>query len=184
MTLKEQIINFSPSDEQEQGDKEYFLKFIEKFEDTLTRNNIFGHFSSSAFIINGTQDKTVLVYHNIFDGWVYPGGHADGEENLLNVAIREVEEETGLKAKVLDNKIYAIQANPVPSHTKNGEFISAHTHFDVIYLLEANDTIPLIYREDESKGVKWVSLEEMEKENLVPFVKPIHRRLIKKLKKI
>ena len=53
----------------------------------------------------------VVVYHNINDGWIYPGGHADGEEKLLDVAIREVEEETGLKVKILDHLNVAVLGN-------------------------------------------------------------------------
>ena len=124
----------------------------------------------------------VIVYHIINDGWIYPGGHADGESNLLSVAIREVNEETGLKTKVLSNKIFAIQANPVQSHIKKSKFVSAHTHFDVIYLLEADDSTPLSYREDESKGVKWISFNDLDKEDIVPFIKPIYKKLIDKLK--
>jgi len=181
MSLKEQIENYEPFDAQEENDKEYFLKFINTFEDTLTRNNTFGHFSASAFVVNKERNKMVVVYHIINDGWIYPGGHADGESDFLSVAIREVEEETGLKTKVLDNKIYAIQANSVQSHIKNGKFVSAHTHFDVVYLLEADDSIPLVYRENESKGVKWIPIEDAEGEGIVPFIKPIHKKLIKKL---
>ena len=143
MTLKEQIENYKPFDEQEKNDKEYFLKFINTFNDTLNRNNMFGHFSASAFVVNKERNKMVVVYHIINDGWIYPGGHADGESDLLSVAIREVEEETGLKTKVLDNEIYAIQANSVQSHIKKQKFVSAHTHFDVIYILEADDSVPL-----------------------------------------
>lgn len=182
MTLKQQIENYEPFDEQEQSDKEYFLKFIDTFDDTLTRNNVFGHFSSSAFVVNKQRNKMVVVYHIINDGWIYPGGHADGESDFLSVAIREVEEETGLKTKVLDNKIFSIQANSVQPHIKNKKFISAHTHFDVIYILEADDTIPLVYRKDESKGVKWISFEDAENDDIVPFIRPIHKKLIKKLK--
>ena len=47
MKLKEQIENYIPYNEQELKDKEYFLKFIDTFEDVLTRDNLFGHFSSS-----------------------------------------------------------------------------------------------------------------------------------------
>lgn len=159
MSLKEQIESYIPFDEQEEKDKDYFLRFINTFDNILTRDNIFGHFSASAFVVNKDKNKMVVVYHIINDGWIYPGGHADGEIDLLSVAIREVEEETGLKTRVLDDKIYAIQANSVQSHIKNKKFVSAHTHFDVIYLLEADDTIPLVYREDESKGVKWLHLK-------------------------
>ena len=181
MSLKGEIKKYIPFDEQEKNDKEYFLKFIDTFDDVLTRDNVFGHFSSSAFVVNKDRNKMVVVYHIINDGWIYPGGHADGESDLLSVAIREVEEETGLKTKVLDNGIYAIQANSVQPHIKNGKFVSAHTHFDVIYLLEADENIPLVYREDESKGVKWISFKDAAGDDIVPFIRPIHKKLIKKL---
>ncbi len=94
MNLKEQIENYLPFDEQEEKDKEQFLQFINTFDDLLTRKNIFGHITSSAFVVNKERTKMLIVYHIINNGWIYPGGHADGEENLLSVALREVEEET------------------------------------------------------------------------------------------
>ena len=181
MNLKEKIENYKPFNEQEENDKEQMLKFIDSFEDVLTRNNTFGHFSSSAFVVNKERSKMVVVYHNIYDAWIYPGGHADGEEDLLSVAVREVEEETGLKVKILDNNIYGIQSLPVKGHVKRGKYVSAHTHFDAVYLLEADDTIPLVYREDESKGAKWIPLEEADNETMCDFIKPIHKKLVKKL---
>ena len=91
MDLRKQIENYLPFNEQEQRDKAQMLEFINTFDNVLTRDNIFGHFSASAFILNKERTKTVVVYHLINDGWIYPGGHADGEEDLLSVAIREVE---------------------------------------------------------------------------------------------
>lgn len=182
MNLREQIENYIPSDEQEEKDKEQFLEFINNFDDVLTRENIFGHFSSSAFVVNKERTKMLVVYHIINDGWIYPGGHADGENDLLSVAVREVNEETGLKTKVLDNSIFGIQSVPVKGHIKRGKYVSAHLHFDVIFLMEADDTIPLIYKEDESKGVKWISFEEAKDETMCDFIRPIHQKLIKKLK--
>ena len=181
MNLKEKIENYIPYDEQEERDKEQYLNFIDKFDDVLTRNNVFGHFSASAFIVNKERTKMLVVYHIINDGWIYPGGHADGEENLLSVAVREVEEETGLKVKVLNEEIYSIQSAPVKGHIKKGKYVSAHLHLDVVYLMEADDKIPLVYRDDESKGVKWVSFEEATDETMCDFIRPIHKKLIKKL---
>ena len=181
MNLKEQISKYLPVDEQEEKDKKQMLDFIDNFDDVLTRKNIFGHFSSSAFVVNKARDKMVVVYHNIYDGWIYPGGHADGEDDLLSVAVREVEEETGLKVNVLDNDIYSIQSLPVKGHVKRGAYVSAHTHYDVAYLLEADDSIPLVYREDESKGVKWIPFEEADNDTMCDFIRPIHKKLVKKL---
>ena len=144
--LKEQIEKYMPFDEVEQKDKEQFLEFINSFDDVLTRNNIFGHFTASAFVVNKDRTKMVVVYHIINDGWAYPGGHADGIDDLLSVAVREVEEETGLKAKVLDENIFAINSNPVIGHVKRGKYVSSHIHFDCVYIMEADDKIPLVYR--------------------------------------
>lgn len=110
MGLRESIENYIPFNEQEEKDKEQFLRFIDSFDDVLSRNNIFGHFSASAFIVNKERNKMVVVYHLINDGWISPGGHADGNDDLLSVAVREVLEETGLKVKVLDESIYSIQS--------------------------------------------------------------------------
>lgn len=181
MNLRKKIEEFIPFNEQEEKDKIQFLEFIDSFDDTLTRDNIFGHFTASAFIVNKERNKMVVVYHIINDDWIYPGGHADGEEDLLKVAVREVEEETGLKVKVLDDNIYAIDSAPVKGHIKRGKYVSAHLHLDVIFIMEADDKIPLKYKEDESKGVKWISFSEADNETMCDFVRPIHRNLINKL---
>ena len=181
MNLKDKIENYLPFNEQEEKDKKQFLKFIDTFDDFLTRDNVFGHFSASAFVVNRERTKMAVVYHNIFGGWIYPGGHADGEEDLLAVAVREVEEETGLKAKVINPNIFAIQSLPIKGHIKRGKYVSAHMHLDVVYLLEADDSIPLVYREDESKGVKWITFKEAANETMCDFIRPVHEKLIKKL---
>lgn len=184
MNLREQIESYVPFDEAEEKIKEYLLKWIDTFQDVLTRENEFGHFASSAFVVNEDRTKMLVVYHNIYDAWIFPGGHADGEENLLSVAVREVEEETGLKTKVLAESIFAISASPIVGHVKRGQYIPAHTHLDIVYLLEADDKEALSFREDESKGVKWITFEEAVGDNIVDFIRPVHKRLISKLLKM
>lgn len=72
--LRERIVNYIPYDEQEESDKEYILKFIDTFDDVLTRKNIFGHFCSSAFVVNKNRSKVLMIYHNIYNSWAWPGG--------------------------------------------------------------------------------------------------------------
>lgn len=123
----------------------------------------------------------LVVHHNILGGWIYPGGHADGESDLLSVAIREVEEETGQKVKVLDTSIFSIQALPIKGHIKKGKYVSSHIHFDVVYLLEADDKTKLSFRKEESKGVKWIALKDATNKGSVDFIRPIHKKIVSKL---
>ncbi len=183
MELHEKILRYIPFCEQEEKDQDYMLKWFDNFDDVLTRNNIFGHFTASALVVNEKRTKMVVVYHKINDGWMYPGGHADGEEDLLSVAQREVEEETGLKARILDQNIFAIQVIPTYGHIKNGAFVSSHEHLDCLFLMEADEDIPLIFREEESKGVKWLNFEAAMDDTIVPFIKPVHAKIIRKLQK-
>ena len=182
LRLRDEIEEYVPFDEAEEKIKKYLLRWIESFDDVLTRENEFGHITSSAFVINKDRTKMLVVYHNIFGAWVFPGGHADGEEDLLSVAIREVKEETNLKTKVLEKDIFAISASPIIGHVKRGKYVPAHTHLDVVYLLEASENDELAFRSDESKGVKWMTFEEAVGDDVVDFIRPVHRRIIEKLK--
>ncbi len=181
MDIRQKIMEFVPTTEQEERDREYFLKWIDSFDDILTRDNEFAHFSSSAFVVNSDRTKMLVVYHKIYDAWIYPGGHADGEADLLSVAVREALEETGLDVKVLDKDIFTLNSLPVMAHVKRGKFIPAHTHLDTVYLMEANDASTLKFREDESKGVKWVDLSQADSKEMCDFIRPVHRKLVKKL---
>ena len=180
--IKHQIENFKPESEQEEKDKEYCLKFINSFQDVLTRDNVFGHFSSSAFVVNQKRTKILLVHHNIFNGYIFPGGHVDGEKDFLSVAIREVEEETGVKAKPINKDIFSIWTGPIKSHFKRGKFVSAHTHLDVVYLLETDENIPLKIKPDENQSVIWSDINEIGKTiKLVDFFVPIFENFKNKL---
>lgn len=97
MDLKKQLEEYQPCNEQEDKDKQVMLKYINTFDDVLTRNNEFGHFTASAWVVNQEKTKVLMIYHNIYQSWAWTGGHADGKENLLEVAVRELKEETRSK---------------------------------------------------------------------------------------
>ena len=181
MAVKEIIDNYNPSDQQEENDKISMLYFINHFDDVLTRNNVIGHFSAAGFIVNKEKNKMLAVYHKIADGWTYPGGHADGDDNLLRVALREVYEETGLKADTLRKEPFMISILPVESHFKNNQFVSSHLHFDILYLMEADESISLKMFDDAIDAVKWIPFQDIEKEKFCYFIKPIVIRMIDKI---
>ena len=184
MDFKNQIKNYIPFNEQEERDKEYMLKFIDSFDDVLTRNNIFGQFTASGFVVNKERTKLLLVYHNIYGGYIFPGGHMDGETDFLSVATREIEEETGIEAKLLSDNIFSIWVGPCKGHIKRGKYVSAHTHLDLAYLFEADETKELTIKPDENQSVVWANFNEIGKTiKLVDFFEPVYEKFIEKLKK-
>ena len=183
MNLKEQIENYKPYNEQEKSDKEIMLNCINTFKDVLTRENKICHFTASNWIINKERTKVLMIYHNIYKSWAWTGGHADGDSNLLHVALKEAEEETGLKnLKLLSDGIFGIQILTVDSHIKREKFISSHLHLDCCFLLEDNENEILKIKEDENSGVKWIDIEKAVEITNEPKMKPIYRKLNEKYK--
>jgi 8-oxo-dGTP pyrophosphatase MutT (NUDIX family) len=179
------IIAFKPLTEQEEVDQKLIVDFIKKNDNSLTRDNKVAHVSSSGFILNKRMDKALMVYHKIYRSWSWTGGHADGESDLLKVAIEEAKEETGIEnVKPLTEKIVTLDVLPVPSHFKHGKFVSAHLHLSIAYVLIADDTDRLIVKEDENSGVKWMKIKDIEKEVNELDMKLVYNKLINRAKKI
>ena len=178
--LENQIFRFEPFCEVEAKDREYMLEVLELERDLLIRYNLM-HFTSSAFVVNPNRDKMLCVYHNIYQGLIYPGGHADGESDLLSVAVREVPEETGVKPRVLSDDIFGLTVNPVSGHVKRGEYVSGHTHLDFIYLMECDEDVLLKYNPGESSDVCWLPFSEAYGDKVVDYMRPVNSRLIMKL---
>ena len=186
MNLKEQIEKYEPYNEQEAKDKETMLKYINTFDDVLTRNNEFGHFTASSWVVNKERTKVLMIYHNIYKSWSWTGGHADGESDLLQTAIRELKEETGIKnVKILDDNIFSLEIICVDGHVKRGKYVSSHVHLNLTYLLEVDENEDLKIKEDENSGVRWVNIEDVEKVVTEKWVaENVYRKLNEKLKNI
>ena len=95
MNIFEAIERYQPYNEQEQRDRELLLSLNQEEKDVFTRKNQWMHFTASSWIMNKERTKVLLAYHLIYDSWAWLGGHADGEENLLNVALKEAKELRG-----------------------------------------------------------------------------------------
>lgn len=183
MNLKEQIEKYIPYNEQEVSDKELILEYINTFDDVLTRENKMCHFTASNWIVNKDRTKVLMIYHNIYKSWAWTGGHADGDSDLLHVALKEAQEETGLSdLKLLSDGIYGIQIVTVDSHIKRGKFVSSHLHLDCCFLFEANEEDELRIKADENSGVKWIKINEITKITNEEKMKPIYEKLNNKLK--
>ena len=129
------IENFQPLCEQEKKDKELMLLAVKKQgESILTRKSELFHITVSGFTVNKERTKTLMVFHNIYNSWSWIGGHADGEDDFLEVALREAKEETGIE------HIYPAEADMISldilttkGHWKNGNYVAPHLHFHLLF---------------------------------------------------
>lgn len=182
--MKESIEKYVPFNEQEEKDKELFLKYLNEFDNILTRDNEYAHFCSSGFVVNKERTKVLMIYHKIYDSWGWTGGHSDGEDDGLYTALREVTEETGVSnLKPVKNEIYAIDSLPVFGHFKRGKYVPAHTHLSICYLIEANEEEPIKIKEDENSGVEWIDIDKVVSSSSENHMKYVYQKIIDKMKK-
>ena len=182
----QEIRQYKPYNEQEEKDKIQMIKFIDSNEDILTRDNIFGHFTASSYVVNEDFNKTLLVKHNILGGYIFQGGHADGESDFLSVAIREVQEETGLDVSAYSKEIFSICSAPVKGHIKRGKYVSSHNHYDLLYLVVAKnaDMEKIRILEDENSDIKWVNLDDSYNEEVVDWARPINKKIVERIRSL
>lgn len=169
---------YEPHDEQEAADKAVMLDCIDRFDDVYLRTNLLCHVTASAWIANERRDRVLMIYHNIYDSWAWTGGHADGERDLLSVAIREAKEETGLLGvRPASDRLLSIETLTVNPHRKRGRFVPAHLHLNGTFLLIADDTEPLRVKADENSAVRWFAPDEAIEACSEPWMRPVYRRL-------
>ena len=183
MKIVEEIKKYRPCNAQEQRDQALILDFLEKNGDAFLRSNLLAHMTASSWIVNPERTKTLMVYHNLYDSWSWTGGHADGETDLLSVALREAREETGIEhVRPVSPEIFSLEVLTVDGHEKRGEYVPSHLHMNVTYLLEAEESDTLHICREENSGVAWFTLEEALKASSEPwFVERIYKKLNGKL---
>lgn len=139
-------------------EQKFVAQFLEllKHPDAYQRDHLPGHMTGSAWIIDTTRQYALLVHHAKLNRWLQPGGHADGDENIIAVAQKEAEEETGLKNLTLSNPLFDIDIHPIPARKDFPD----HDHYDIRCLFMADKNERILVSE-ESHAVEWTPLEEI-----------------------
>lgn len=155
-TLKNQLEVYRTPYEEEAA---FIDDFIDLTVDPLAfkRERLEGHFTASSWIVNKKRTHTLLTLHRKLGRWLQLGGHADGNENLLEVALKEAEEESGLTSlKLVEESIFDIDKHIIPQRPH----VPEHFHFDVRYLIEADINEPL-KMSDESISLAWIAFDSV-----------------------
>ena len=181
----QKIREYKPFNEQEERDREVLLRLLSGVEDVYSRENLTAHMTASAWVVNENRDKVLMAYHNIYHSWSWLGGHADGERDLLAVALREVGEESGvIHVRPLSEEIFSLEILTVDGHEKRGKYVPSHLHLNLTCLLEAREGDALSMKADENSGVAWFGLEEAVKASTEPWFKErVYGKLNEKLRR-
>ena len=149
--------NHSPFDENEAKMLAETIDFVKNNKNCFERELLIGHVTGSAWILDKSRSHVLLTHHRKLDKWFQPGGHCDGDSDVLQVALKEAKEETGYENfKIISKNTFDVDVHLIPQR-KN---IPAHFHYDIRFLLEADRNLPFTVSE-ESNDLAWVLLENV-----------------------
>jgi 8-oxo-dGTP pyrophosphatase MutT (NUDIX family) len=159
--LLQLLKNHQPSTTEETQFKQQMIDFVEQNPDCFERSLLIGHITGSAWIVDKSRQFTLLTHHRKLDKWFQTGGHCDGDSDVLNVALKEAQEETGLlDIQVISPNIFDIDIHEIPAR----KGVPQHLHYDVRFLFEADMNEPLIVS-SESSDLAWVALSKVSQLN-------------------
>ena len=136
-----------------------------------------GHVVSGAWIVNKERTKVLMIEHKFLGKWLPPGGHADGVQDPIAVALKEAEEETGVsshKLRLLDEAPIDVDIHPFPARPQKNE--PPHRHYSLFYAFEL-DELEVFAGNEEVTNIGWQSLD-----NIREFAaedKALHRLVLK-----
>jgi 8-oxo-dGTP pyrophosphatase MutT (NUDIX family) len=159
--LLQLLENHQPFNPEETHFKKEMIEFVNQNPGCFERSLLIGHITGSAWIVDKSRQFTLLTHHRKLDKWFQTGGHCDGDSDVLNVAIKEAMEETGLTdIQAISANIFDIDIHEIPER----KGVPTHLHYDVRFLLEADMNEPLIIS-SESSDLAWVELSKVSQLN-------------------
>lgn len=142
-------------------------QLVHEHENCFDRTCMPGHVTGSAWVLSHDGSKHLLLHHRKLKKWLQPGGHADGQVEIDQVALREVEEESGLSALEISGAcspqgLLDIDVHLIPArHQPDGSLLEPeHEHHDLRYLVQCTEEQELVVSE-ESHEVRWFTAKEV-----------------------
>ena len=171
--LQEELKHYLSKNPSEKVNVDKMLKFLQEGENCFSRSNVDCHFTGSAWIVDDTHQWILMTHHKKLNKWLQLGGHADENENLLEVAYNEAVEESGLDDfSVVSDKIFDLDIHRIPQYKD----IPPHYHYDIRYIFTSKMNPDIVVVSEESKDVAWISKDDVLNKNDEQSIK---RMLIK-----
>lgn len=148
-------------DPNEQSMIQQTIGFVNTYTNCFDRELLIGHITGSAWILDNSGQYVLLTHHRKLDKWFQPGGHCDGDSDVMAVALKEALEETGVNDIQFESEgIFDIDIHTIPER----KGIPEHLHYDIRFLFKADKDLPLLISE-ESNDLAWIELDKVENLN-------------------
>lgn len=140
------------------------MRLLREGKDISSRRTFPMHATASALLVRN-RAEVLLVEHLDYGITLQPGGHCeDGDETLLNAAVRELVEETdvdpGMVIPASTTPVY-VEFGLVPARPHKDE--PEHYHLDFGYLFETSRADVGSIQESEVTGAAWYPLATAER---------------------
>ena len=144
---------------QESPTVDRYIEFVETHSDCFERTQLAGHVTSSAWLVNTQGTHVLLTHHRKLNRWLQLGGHADGHTSVLEVALKEAREESGIQEiHALAATLFDIDIHQIPARKNE----PAHFHYDARFALQVSESDTFTVS-DESHDLKWIKISELAK---------------------
>lgn len=127
-----------------------FVGLLGDARDPFVRDRLEGHFTASAWLVSADGLRLLMTHHRKLGLWLQLGGHADGDRDLANVALKEAEEESGLAGLQVEPAIFDLDRHWIPTHGA----VPGHWHYDVRFVVRAGASEAFVVSE-ESHDLAW-----------------------------
>lgn len=135
----------------------HFVELLaETIHDPFARERLAGHFTGSAWLVDRSGERVLLTHHRKLGRWLQLGGHADGDADLAQVALREAEEESGLPGLKLEAGLFDLDRHWIPGRRE----VPAHWHYDARFVVRAGDHEAFVVSE-ESLDLAWRRVDSL-----------------------
>ncbi len=157
--LRAQLATLDLSDRaDEQQARGRMIELLDGAERCFWRDQFPAHFTGSALVVNADGSQALLHHHRKLDRWLQFGGHCDGDEDVLRVAEREAQEESGIHRLIVASvRPFDLDIHEIPARGDE----PVHWHYDIRYMLIAPaDAVSSV--SGESHELRWLTPDEME----------------------
>jgi len=128
-----------------------FRQFLAEAPPAFDRRHPPGHYTGSAWLVSADGERVLLTHHRKLGRWLQLGGHADGDQDLAAVALREAMEESGLAGLTVDPLVFDLDRHSIPARGSEPQ----HWHYDVRYVVRAADGGEAFVVSEESHALAW-----------------------------